>query len=297
MFRHLLLCLLLVPLLMLLAPSSTLGQDAEGDDTAQATEADTDAAAEQEAVTDEDADEEVTAGMAFVRKLQQGGWTIVFLLLLSVFGVACAIERALRLRRTAIVPPGLADQADRLWQKQQFDQVAALRSKHPSTMGDIVAALAKHRRSDTSDLNTIAGDIASRDLRRHLGKAYPLAIVATLAPLLGLLGTIIGMIGAFDKVHAAGTLGDAGMLGGDISKALITTGVGLGVALPALALYHFFKSRTLLLGIILEEEVSELMTSWFVHEEDETPADDKNDDKAKQAEEPAGKSTEVNHAG
>ena len=102
-----------------------------------------------------------------------------------------------------------------------------------------------------------------REIRKHLRRAYPLALVATIAPLLGLLGTVIGMIGAFDKVSAAGSLGDASMLGGDISKALITTATGLCIAVPALALYHFFKSRTNMYGMILEEEVCELITRWF----------------------------------
>jgi biopolymer transport protein ExbB len=114
----------------------------------------------------------------------------------------------------------------------------------------------------------MAGDVASRDLRRHLQKAYPLAVVATVSPLLGLLGTVIGMIGAFDKVAAAGSLGDASVLGGDISKALITTGAGLTIAVPALVLYHYFKSRTNLYAIMLEEEVGELITEWYSAEAD-----------------------------
>ena len=72
-------------------------------------------------------------------------------------------------------------------------------------------------------------------VRRHLLRAYPLAVIATTAPLLGLLGTVSGMIGAFDTVAMMGELGDAGALGGDISKALVTTMVGLVVAIPARA--------------------------------------------------------------
>ena len=209
-------------------------------------------------------DTEVTQGQAFVQKLVQGGRTMIFLGLVSVFGLAFALERFVRLRRGNIAPVGLADEADRLWKAGNYEAIIALRKKKPSTLAEVLAAMAIHRDTTAADINMITGDIASRDLRRHLSRAYPLAVVATLSPLLGLLGTIVGMIGAFDKVAAAGAMGNASMLGGDISKALITTGVGLGVAVPALALYHYFKSRTTLLGIILEEECSELISAWFV---------------------------------
>ena len=124
-----------------------------------------------------------------------------------------------------------------------------------------------NRRSSLTDVSSAAGDIAARDLRRHLLRAYPLAIIATVAPLLGLLGTVSGMVGAFDTVAMMGELGDAGALGGDISKALVTTLVGLVVAIPALFAYHFFKARTQLFGVILEEEITALLADRLMTKE------------------------------
>jgi biopolymer transport protein ExbB len=126
-----------------------------------------------------------------------------------------------------------------------------------------VAVIARHRHSSMADVSMMAGDVASRDLRRHVQKAYPLAIVATVSPLLGLFGTVIGMIGAFDKVAAAGSLGDASLLGGDISKALITTAAGLSIAIPTLVCYHYFRNRTSQFALQLEEEAGELISDWF----------------------------------
>ena len=211
-------------------------------------------------------EDEITAGEALVLKLKQGGMTMVFLFVVSIFGVACALERAFRLNRKAIVPAGLAEKAAALWRAGKYDEVKALAEKDKSALAQTLAAVAKHPHMHMADVSTIAGDVASRNLRRHIQRAYPLAIVATISPLLGLLGTVIGMIGAFDKVAAAGSLGDASMLGGDISKALITTATGLCIAVPALALYHFFKSRTNGYGMLLEEEVSELLTEWFAQD-------------------------------
>jgi biopolymer transport protein ExbB len=237
----------------------------ETEGEAEAPDGDQPAAAENEAQeTDEVADEDRrTQGEAFLLKLKQGGWTMVFLLAVSIFGVAYTIERLAHLRRGAIVPDGLCAQADKLWKNGQYDKLETLDEQNPSTLARALATVARHRTSGLNDVSMMAGDVAARDLKRHLQKAYPLAVVATLSPLLGLLGTVIGMIGAFDKVATAGELGDASLLGGDISKALITTGVGLAIAVPALAIYHFFRSRTSLYGIMLEEEVSELLTEWY----------------------------------
>ncbi len=206
---------------------------------------------------------ELTTGQAFVLKLRQGGLTMVFLLLASVAGVGYTIERLVCLRSGVIAPEGLGDKADELWRAGKWDELQALSEKSKSTLARIIGLIVDHRHSSMADVSLMAGDMASRDLRRHVQKAYPLAVVATVSPLLGLLGTVIGMIGAFDKVSAAGSLGDASLLGGDISKALITTAAGLTIAVPALILYHYFKSRTNLFALMLEDEVGELIRVWY----------------------------------
>jgi biopolymer transport protein ExbB len=240
-----------------------------GDETAGQTEQaggqDAEPSAQESADTPEEEEDQPrrTQGEAFLLKLKQGGWTMIFLLAVSIFGLAYTIERLVNLRRGVIVPEGLGDQANHLWANGQFDKLERLDQDNSSTLARALATVARHRNSNLNDVSMMAGDVAARDLKRHLQKAYPLAVVATLSPLLGLLGTVIGMIGAFDKVAAAGSLGDASLLGGDISKALITTGAGLAIAVPALAIYHFFRSRTSLYGVMLEEEVSELLTEWY----------------------------------
>ena len=111
-------------------------------------------------------------------------------------------------------------------------------------------------------------------MRQHLQRAYPIAIVATLAPLLGLLGTVIGMIESFEVVSVVGSMGDASVLAGSISKALVTTAAGLIIAVPALAFYHYIKGRTVALTLLLEEDVNEVLTTWFMTLEDEDKASD-----------------------
>ena len=146
----------------------------------------------------------------------------------------------------------------------KFDDIRDLCGRRRSTLGRIILALVDHRDIDKGDIRTLAEDIGSRELRAHMQRAYPLAVVATLSPLLGLLGTVFGMIACFDTVALAGELGNPSLLADGISQALVTTAMGLVVAVPALALYHYFRNRTTQYALSLDEEVSELIRRWFL---------------------------------
>ncbi|HKK17403.1 MAG TPA: MotA/TolQ/ExbB proton channel family protein, partial [Opitutales bacterium] len=127
----------------------------------------------------------------------------------------------------------------------------------------VLLAIVENKEASHADVSMIAGDVASREMRYHGLRAYPLAVVATISPLLGLFGTVYGMIGAFESVALAGEMGDPSIMAGDISYALITTALGLVIAVPALAAYHYFRIRTRLLALTLEEQTSHLISRWF----------------------------------
>jgi biopolymer transport protein ExbB len=158
---------------------------------------------------------------------------------------------------------GAEGHARGLLEELRTHQMVARTEESPSVLGRVLAFVATHRHASAADVSAATGDISSREIRRHLQRAYPLAVVATLSPLLGLLGTVIGMIEAFDVVVLVG-MGDAQALAGGISKALITTMVGLTIAIPALFAYHAFKSRTNLFALTLEEEVTELISDHLM---------------------------------
>jgi biopolymer transport protein ExbB len=208
-------------------------------------------------------EEKVIGSVSPAERLKQGGKTMLFLLALSVAALSFTLERLVRLRRAVISPEELGPRAQALWNENKYDEILALCRQRPSTLASIITAFVRHRHCTPQELSMLAGDLAGRDLRRHLQRAYPIAVVATLAPLLGLLGTVVGMIESFEIVAIAGSLGDASLMAGSISKALVTTAGGLVIAIPALALYHFFKSRTHALAMILEGDVHELLTAWF----------------------------------
>ncbi len=204
-----------------------------------------------------------------IKHLKAGGTTTLVQLVLSVFGLGVVLERLAHLRRRTIVMPGFSEQADALWKRGDWAGLEALCGGDQSVLARVVQAVVKHRHNDFAQVSTIAGDEASRAMRKHMQKCYPVAIVATLEPLLGLFGTVVGMIEAFDIVALAGSMGNPAILADSISKALITTEVGLAIAMPALFIYHQFKTRVGSLSIELEEEVSELLSDWFLSAKEE----------------------------
>ncbi len=202
------------------------------------------------------------AGVLFA-KFRETGLTGITLLLISVVGFSFAFERAFNLRKTHIVPDGLAAEGDKLWKAGNLDALRDLSTNKPSTLSRVIAMLVEHKDGGHTDVANLAGDVASREMRIHLQRAYPLAVVATVSPLLGLFGTVYGMIGAFESVALAGKMGDPSIMAADISFALITTAFGLVIAVPALIAYHFFRVRTNILALTLEEQVNHLLIRWF----------------------------------
>lgn len=213
-------------------------------------------------------EEAPAAGNPLFEKLKGSGKTGVALFLISVAGFSFAFERLVNLRRANVAPQGLAADADARWQAGDIEGLKQLASQRSSTLGRVILSMVDHRKASHADISVIAGDLASREMRQHLLRAYPLAVVATISPLLGLFGTVYGMIGAFESVALAGEMGDPSVMAGDISYALITTALGLVIAVPALAVYHYLRIRTRLLSLSLEEQASHLVSRWFGPEAD-----------------------------
>jgi biopolymer transport protein ExbB len=194
------------------------------------------------------------------QQLAAGGAGIWVIGALSLLMATVAIERFHRLRMSAIVPAGLVDEIEPLWREGRLEELDQALARRPSVLAAAIAFLVANRERWTPEvLGERAGDLASRALRQQQQRAYPLAVVATVAPIVGLLGTVVGMIEAFHVIAFTGGMGDASLLAGGISKALVNTAAGLSVALPALALHHFFRHRLTLGGLALEEQLERVL--------------------------------------
>lgn len=207
----------------------------------------------------------------FSAQIAEGGVAILVIIGLSILALAVAIERAIHFRKKYIAPDSLLDRVRPLWHTGEFVQLQALLAEENNTLARIISYMVAHRQQNFALVSSGVGDIASMELRYHQQKAYALAIVATVAPIVGLLGTVIGMIEAFHVIAYSEGMGNPALLAGGISKALINTASGLSVALPALGLHHFFKNRAAFFGLALEKQVNQLMNEWFMPAVSSTP--------------------------
>ena len=204
------------------------------------------------------------ADLNLVEQVAEGGVAVLVTLGLSILFLAVTIERLLHLRKRAVAPPELVERVRPLWTARRFAELEALLADDGSTLARVIACMVAQRHQSYAIVNSAAGDVASLELRQHLQKAYALAIVATVAPIVGLLGTVVGMIEAFHVIAYADAMGNPALLAGGISKALVNTAAGLTVALPALGMHHFFKHRLATLGLALEKQTNALINEWFL---------------------------------
>ena len=189
--------------------------------------------------------------------LKAGGILMVPILACSILALAIILERFWTLRPSRVTPQHTINELWRWIKKKELNgrKLKALQGSSP--LGRILAGgliNAKHGREIMKESIEHEASQVIHELERFLN---PLGTVATITPLLGLLGTVIGMIKVFAEIQLAG-VGDAGNLAGGISEALITTAAGLSVAIPALICHRYFLRRVDELVVGMEQEAINL---------------------------------------
>jgi biopolymer transport protein ExbB len=185
--------------------------------------------------------------------LTAGGWLMVPILLCSVAATAIVIERFWALRPSVVMPEDLVGRIWQLSRRRELDTARIAEIREGSALGRILAAgliNRFHSREVMKEAIQDTGRHVVAELERYLST---LGTIAAVTPLLGLLGTVIGMIEVFGVIMEAG-VGNPGVLAGGISQALITTAAGLSVAIPALMFHRYFNSRVNKLIIGMEEQ-------------------------------------------
>lgn len=187
-----------------------------------------------------------------------GGWLMVPIILCSVVAVAIIVERFWALKQEKVVPGNLVAQIWQLHQKQELNNERLTLLRDSSPLGRILAAglvNMQHEREVMKEAIEETGRQVVIELERFLNT---LGTIASITPLLGLLGTVIGMIKVFAAITEQG-VGNPTVLAGGISEALITTAAGLSVAIPSLMFYRYFRGRVDMLVIKMEEEALKLV--------------------------------------
>jgi len=195
---------------------------------------------------------------AVLELMKAGGWLMWPILACSVVAMAIVLERLWSLRRRRVMPPGLMNQVWE-WQRDQAltpERIQALAQGSP--LGRLLSAGLVNRFHSREVMKEALNDVGRQvvaDLELYLNT---LGTIASVSPLLGLLGTVFGMIDIFTVIIDAG-VGNPGILAGGISEALITTAAGLMVAIPSLMFHRYFNGLVNRYALDMEEEALNLV--------------------------------------
>ena len=185
--------------------------------------------------------------------VKAGGWLMLPIIACSIIAVAIIAERLWSLRLRRVLPKHLVAQ---VWRWEKINQLTDEHMRElqaSSPLGSILAAGIVNRESDRAVMKESIEDTGRHvvhELERYLNT---LGTIAAITPLLGLLGTVIGMIKVFSTITTQG-VGNPGALAGGISEALLTTAAGMSVAIPTLMFYRYFRGRVRMLVLRMEQE-------------------------------------------
>lgn len=172
----------------------------------------------------------------------KGGLMMFPLALLSILGLAVVIEKLLSLRGKKVLTQEIINCVESLNSTADIPMAIKICERHGSPLAHIVRAGLEEADAPVSDVRLVMEDTGRREIKRLERYLVVLETVAAASPLLGLLGTVLGMIKVFQVISVVG-VGEAGLLSGGIAEALITTAFGLFIGIPALIAFNFFDSR------------------------------------------------------
>jgi len=190
--------------------------------------------------------------------VKSGGWLMLPILICSVVALAIIAERVWALQKNKICPKHLLAQIWTWIKNDELDTSKIKMLQSGSPLGRILAGGLLNRHHDRAIMKEAIEETGRQvvvEMERFLNT---LGTIAQVTPLLGLLGTVVGMIKVFTAITAEG-VGNAGQLAGGISEALITTAAGLAVAIPALMCYRYFQRKVDELVISMEQESLKLV--------------------------------------
>ena len=185
--------------------------------------------------------------------LMAGGWAMLPILICSAVALAIILERFWSLRRAAVIPPGLGDEVREWARTRKIDPEHLKVLSTNSPLGELLAAALSVRNRPREIIKERVEDTGRHVVHRLERFLNTLGTIALIGPLLGLLGTVFGLIKMFFAVMISG-VGDPMKMAGGIGEALVCTAAGLCVAIPAYVLHRFFRGRVTNLVVEMERQ-------------------------------------------
>ena len=201
-----------------------------------------------------------------VEIVKAGGLLMVPIVLCAILALGIILERYWTLQQKRVIPEDLTSKVWGWVKRDQLDQKQIQSLHQGSALGQILAAGLINRdreRAVMKDSIEDTGRHVVHELERYL---ETLGTIAAVTPLLGLLGTVLGMVQVFTEITTQGA-GNPAALAGGISKALITTAAGLSVAIPALVGYRYYRTRIDTLVVDMEKEAIKLVEALHRRQE------------------------------
>lgn len=190
--------------------------------------------------------------------LMAGGWAMLPILVCSLVALAIVLERCWTLRRAAVLPPGLGEEVRQWARSGQLDPQHLQALSDGSPLGELLAAALAVRGQSREIIKERIEDTGRHVVYRMERYLNTLGTIALIGPLLGLFGTVIGLIRMFMQVMAGG-IGDPAKMAGGIGEALICTASGLTVAIPAYVLHRWLRSRVAGYCVQMEKQATALL--------------------------------------
>ena len=208
----------------------------------------------------------------FIDKIFEAGGSMVPLAVCSVVSIAVIIERYVNLKRKNVIAEDLVSQVSKEIAQGNYDQARKIGEGSPTVFGTIVNKGIEVHQIEGSDLDEALTETSSRELPILEKYLNVLALIGSIAPLLGLFGTVYGMIMSFDEIAKESV--DKELMAKGISVALITTGTGLLIAIPAIIANNYFRGRVDYYYREVEEGILSIMRSYHIAQKPDAPADE-----------------------
>ncbi len=191
--------------------------------------------------------------------IQAGGWAMLVLGLLSVFAFAIIFYDFMTIKAEQLVPPEFSEDLIRKLEGHHLQEARSMCEKRSSIMASIALTGLDRRAKGRVVMREAMENTARKEIGRLWQNIAYLGDIAVIAPLLGLLGTVLGMIQAFNVISYAGTDLKPIMLVGGISKALVCTAAGLIIAIPCLCFYSYFRGKVQTISDMVEAYATDVM--------------------------------------
>ena len=200
--------------------------------------------------------------------LEVGGPIVIILLLLSVVVLTIVLMKLWQFYRIQIGSRQFIKPALERWHAGEHEAADKILSETRNPIARVMQTAIQVLKQDLADMDVAREEVirvATNQIAAARSYLKPIETIATLSPLLGLLGTVFGMIEAFKRLEAAGTAVDPSILSGGIWEALLTTAMGLSVAIPSVFVLNWFEQRISHFQLAMEDAMTQIFTSSVVN--------------------------------